>query len=302
VITAVALAMYAALVGVAVPFLLTRATWPHRAPVLAVLAWQGLMATFVVATALSVYHLAVTEEHVHDGLMGLLSACALAADAPAGKSSPTLDDVLPLAAPVVIVLLPLGWLVRCTWRARRARHHHLAMLTLVGKPAPEYGATVVDHGVPAVYCLPGRRRRIVITRGALDVLSEVQLRAVLEHERAHLHGRHHLLNILADAFSRAFRGLPLARHAKEQTGLLVEMIADDRAVRFHPREALATAMCEVAAGRTPQAALGAGGSGALIRLRRVLTPPPRPHRAAWLGVLAATIAAPLLPLLVACGP
>jgi Zn-dependent protease with chaperone function len=301
-ITAVALAAYAVLVGAAVPSVLTRATWPHRAPVLAVLVWQGLMVTFVVATALSVYHLALIEQHVHDGLIGMLTACGLAADAPAGESSPTLADVLVLAAPVVIVLLPLGWLVRCSWRARRARQRHLDMLTLVGEPAPEYGATVVDHGVPAVYCLPGRCRRIVITRGALDVLSEVQLRAVLEHERAHLQGRHHLLHVLVDAFSRAFRGLPLARHAKEQTGLLVEMIADDRALRFHPREALATAMCEVAAGRTPQAALGAGGSGALIRLRRVLTPQPRPHRATWLGVVAATIAAPLLPLLVACGP
>lgn len=301
-ITAVALAGYAVLVGAAAPVFLSRARWPHRAPVLAVLAWQGLMATFVVATALSVYHLVLTEQHVHDGVVGLLSACGLAADAPAGGSVPTLTDVLVLAAPVAIVLLPLGWLVRCAWLARRARQRHLDMLTLVGEPAPEYDATVVDHGVPAVYCLPGRCRRVVITRGALDVLSEPQLRAVLEHERAHIEGRHHLLHVLADGFSRAFPGLPLARHAKEQTALLVEMIADDRALRFHPREELATAMCEVAAGRAPQAALGAGGAGALVRLRRVLAPQPRPHRVTWVGVVAATVAAPLLPLLVACGP
>ncbi|MEV8018108.1 M56 family metallopeptidase [Streptomyces sp. NPDC086554] len=301
-ITAVALAGYAVLVGAAAPTFLSRARWPHRAPVLAVLAWQGLMATFVVATALSVYHLVLTEQHVHDGLVGLLSACSLAADAPAGGSVPTLTDALVLAAPVAIILLPLGWLVRCAWLARRARQRHLDMLTLVGEPAPEYDATVVDHGVPAVYCLPGRCRRVVITRGALDVLSDTQLRAVLEHERAHIEGRHHLLHVLVDGFSRAFPGLPLARHAKEQTALLVEMIADDRALRFHPREELATAMCEVAAGRAPQAALGAGGTGALVRLRRVLAPQPRPHRATWVGVVAATVAAPLLPLLVACGP
>lgn len=301
-ITAVALAGYAVLVGAAVPTFLSRARWPHRAPVLAVLAWQGLMVTFVVATALSVYHLVLTEQHVHDGLIGLLSACGLAADAPAGGSVPTFTDALGLAAPVAIVLLPLGWLVRCAWLARRARQRHLDMLTLVGEPAPEYDATVVDHGVPAVYCLPGRCRRVVITRGALEVLSETQLRAVLEHERAHIEGRHHLLHVQVDGFSRAFPGLPLARHAKEQTALLVEMIADDRALRFHPREELATAMCEVAAGRAPQAALGAGGTGALVRLRRVLAPQPRPHRVTWVGVVAATVAAPLLPLLVACGP
>ncbi|WP_413098324.1 M56 family metallopeptidase [Streptomyces sp. Inha503] len=301
-ITAVALAGYAALVGAAVPPLLSRARWTHHAPVSAVLAWQGLMATFVVATALTVYHLVLTEQHVHDGLVGLLTACGIGADAPAGGSAPTLRDALALAAPAVIVLLPFGWLVRCAWRARRARQQHLDMLALIGEPAPGYAATVVDHGAPAVYCLPGRHRRVVVTRGALEVLSEAQMRAVLEHERAHIEGRHHLLHLLVDAFSRAFPGLPLARHAKEQTALLVEMIADDRALRCHSRDVLATALCEVAAGQAPQAALGAGGQGALIRLRRVLTPQPRPHRVTWLGVVVASIAAPLLPLLVACGP
>ncbi|MEU0042750.1 M56 family metallopeptidase [Streptomyces werraensis] len=301
-ITAVALAGYATLVGAVLPSLLSRARWAHRAPVLAVLAWQGLMATFVVATALAVYHLVLIEQHVHDGLVGLLSACGLAADAPPGGPTPTVTDALLLAAPAGIVLLPLGWFLCCAWRARRARQRHLDVLTLVGEPAPEYDATVLDHAVPAIYCLPGRCRRVVITRGALDVLTEEQLRAVLEHERAHIEGRHHLLHVLADAFSRAFPGLPLARHVKEQTGLLTEMIADDRALRFHRRDALATAMCEVAAGRAPQAALGAGGTGALLRLKRILTPQPRPHRATWLGLVAATIAAPLLPLLVACGP
>ncbi|MFK0112128.1 M56 family metallopeptidase [Streptomyces sp. NPDC091217] len=301
-ITAVALAGYAVLLGAAIPPRLARARWAHRAPAVAVLAWQGLMATFVVATALAVYHLVLTEQHVHDGLVGLLTVCGLADDAPMSDGPPSLGDVLVLAAPVTVVLLPLGWLARCAWLAGRARGRQLDMLALVGEPAPQYGATIVDHGIPAVYCLPGRHSRVVVTRGALDVLSEAQLRAVLEHERAHIKGRHHVPRLLVDAFARAFRGLPLARHAKEQTLLLLEMIADDRTLRHHSRDALATAMCEVAAGRAPQGALGAGGSGALIRLRRVLTPQPRPHRAIWLGVLAATVAAPLLPLLVACGP
>ncbi|MEU2334683.1 M56 family metallopeptidase [Streptomyces sp. NPDC013172] len=302
-ITAAGLAGYAVLVGAVVPPLLARAPWAHRAPAAAVLAWQGLMVAFVVATALSVYHIVTAEQHVHDGMIGLLTACGLPADAPSAGGAPlTVDDVLAIAAPVVVILLPVGWLVRCAWRARRALNRQLDMLALVGEPAPEYGATIVDHGIPAVYCLGGRRARVVVTSGVLDVLTEEQLRAVLEHERAHIVGRHHLLKILVDAFSRAFRGLPLARHAKEQTNLLLEMIADDRALRHHSRDALATAMCEVAAGRAPAAALGAGGSGVLIRLRRVLAPQPQPHRVARLGVVVATVVAPLLPLTVACVP
>jgi hypothetical protein len=301
-ITAVALAGYAVLMGVTVPPLLARADWPHRAPAVAALAWQGLMVTFVVATALSAYHLVLTEQHMHDGLVGLLTACGLASDAPASHGPPNLGDALVLATPVAVIVLPIGSLIRCVWRARSVRRRQLDMLALVGEPSSEYRATIVDYGVPAVYCLPGRRSRVVVTRGALDVLSDAQLRAVLEHEQAHIKGRHHLPRVLVDAFARAFPRLPLARHAKEQTFLLLEMIADDRALRHHSRDALATAMYEVVAGRVPEAALGAGGSGVLVRLRRVLAPQPRPHRAAWLGVVAATIAAPLLPLLVACGP
>ncbi|MFJ8108090.1 M56 family metallopeptidase [Streptomyces sp. NPDC096132] len=297
---AAVLAGYAVVVGALAPSLLCRAKWAHRAPALAVLAWQGLMASFLVATVLAVYHLLLAEEHTHDGLAGLISACGLIVGDPGAVASDS-GAVLALAVPGAVLMLPPGWLVHCAWQARRARRRHLDLLTLVGEPAPAYDATVVDHAAPAVYCLPGRRCRVVITQGALDVLSEDQLRAVVEHERAHIDGRHHLLHLLAEAFSRSFPGLPLARHAREQTTLLVEMIADDRALRSHPREALASAMYEVAAGRIPPAALGAGGGGALIRLRRVLTPQPRPHRATWLSVAAATVAAPLLPVLVACG-
>ncbi|MCL7379957.1 M56 family metallopeptidase [Streptomyces sp. 35G-GA-8] len=299
-ITAVALTAYAALVGVVAPRALARARWAHRAPTVAVLAWHGLMATFIVSVALIVYHVVLTEQHVHQGLVGLLSACGVTADAQSGDATPAPGDAVTLLAPAAIVLLPLGWLLRTARWSRRARQRQLDMLALVGSPAPEYGATIVEHDVPAVYCLPGRCRRVVVTRGALDVLSDEQLRAVLEHEQAHLVGRHHLLHMVIDAFARAFPGLPLARHAKEQTALLLEMIADDRALRFHSREDLATAMCEVAAG--PRAALSAGGPSALIRLHRVLAPQPKPHRAAGLGIVAASLTAPLLPLLLACGP
>ncbi|MFD5752136.1 M56 family metallopeptidase [Streptomyces sp. NPDC127033] len=316
-IAAVALTGYAVLVGAVAPYGLARARWAHRAPAVAVLAWQGLMVTFVVSVALAAYHLVLTEEHVHRGLVGLLSICGVAADVPAavpsgaprgpeagpagGAEAPAADAVT-LLVPAAVVLLPLGWLLRTVWRSRRARQRRLDLLALVGSPAPEYGATVVDHDVPAVYCLPGRRPRVVVTRGALEVLSDAQLRAVLAHEQAHLTGRHHLLHMVADAFARAFPGLPLARRAGEQTALLLEMIADDRALRRHPRETLAAAMCEVAAGRAPRSALGAGGPGTLIRVRRVLAPQPRPHRAAWLAIVAASVAAPVFPLLLTCGP
>lgn len=300
--TVLVLAAYAALAGAVAPYALARAQWTHRSPRVAVLAWQGLVATFLVATALAVYHLVLVEQHVHGGVVGLLSLCGLPANAATGDATPTLTDALLLVPPALIVLVPVGWLLLALRQTARAQRRHLDMLALLGRPAPEYGATVVDLDAAAVYCLPGRARRIVVTRGALEVLTDEQLRAVLDHERAHIEGRHHLLHAATRAFERAYGRLPLARLAREQTTLLLEMVADDRALCAHPRDVLATAMCEVAAGQAPQAAIGAGGPGALIRLRRMLAPRPKPRPVTGLGLVLASLAAPALPLLLACGP
>ncbi|MEU7015821.1 M56 family metallopeptidase [Streptomyces sp. NPDC046385] len=302
-ITAAVLAGYAVLVGAAAPHVLARARWPHRAPVLAVAVWLLLMVTFVVSAALAVYHLVMTEQHVHDGLIGLLSACGLAENPPAGATAaPTFRDTAVLLAPAGVVLLPVFWLLRTAWTARAERRRQLETLRLIGRSSTTYGATIVEHPVAAVYCLPARPARVVVTRGALDALDDEQVRAALAHERAHIDGRHHLIQMVLRAFARAFPRLPLARHGQEQTLLLLEMAADDRALRLHSRDALATALCEVAAGRVPRAALGMGGPSALIRLRRVLTPQPRPHGATRLGVALAAAGAPLFPMLLGCGP
>ncbi|MFE0424736.1 M56 family peptidase, partial [Streptomyces sp. NPDC058953] len=120
-ITTVGLTGYAVLVGVAVPYALAAARWPHRAPTAALLAWQGLTLTFVVASALAVYHLVLAEQHVHDGIVGLLGACGLAADAPPGAAPAGPADVALLMAPATIVMLPLGWLRTTARQPRRDR-------------------------------------------------------------------------------------------------------------------------------------------------------------------------------------
>ncbi|MER5770887.1 M56 family metallopeptidase [Streptomyces sp. NPDC001985] len=299
--TVLASAGYALLAGAVAPYALVRAGWTHRAPAAAVLAWQALALSFVVATALAVCHLLLAGRSAHQWLTGLLSACGEAVGAAAwGSLSPAGASLL--LVPAGVVLLPLGLLAGTAWRARRERRRHADLLLMIGTEAPGYGATVVEHAVPAVYCLPGRDRRVVVTRGALDVLTGEQVRAVLAHERAHLRGRHHLPLLAAGAFAAAFPGLPLARRVRGQTALLLEMAADDRALRSHSRDALATALCEVAAGRAPRAGLGAGGPDTLVRLHRILDPQAGPSRAARLGIVAASFTAPVLPLLLGCGP
>lgn len=296
-----ALIAYAAVVAVAVPLGLRRATWTHRLPALGIAVWQGLALSFVVSLALAVHQLAVPTAHLHIRLLDLLHACGL--DGPSHTVVPSREhDVWGLLAPVGMALWPAGWFGVVLTGSLRFRRRHIALLDLVARREPVLDVMVLDHTTPAAYCVPGRLHRVVLTRGALDLLTAEQLQAVLTHERAHVAGRHHLVQAVADAFARAFPLLPLARDVRRETRLLLEMAADDHAARHHPREVLATAMFEVAAGQVPQAAFGAGGPDTLIRLRRLLVPTRTLHPAARLGIAAVVVAISLLPLVIACGP
>ncbi|KUO16518.1 M56 family metallopeptidase [Streptomyces dysideae] len=291
---------YTAAVGFVAPPLLLRAAWPHRAPALAAAVWHALLVSFSIGVALAAYNLAAPTEHLHAGLVGLLHSCGLHVGP--GGPDPDTADRLAVALPVALGTALAASLAFHVVRARRARTRHREAVDLVGRHSARLRATVLPYGVPAAYCLPGRRARIVISDAAIRELTPEQLAAVLAHERGHIAGRHHLALAVAEAFHSVFRRLPLARHAREQTALLLEMVADDRALRRHSSAALATAMYEMAAARTPRGAFAAGGHTVLIRLQRVLGPRPAPHPAFWGSVAAVAVAVPLLPLLVACPP
>ncbi|MEU0164148.1 M56 family metallopeptidase [Streptomyces iakyrus] len=291
---------YTAAVGFVVPHLVLRARWPHRAPALAAAVWHALTISFSIGAALTAYHLAMPTEHLHAGLLGLLHSCGL--DISAGGPDPGTAHRLAVALPAAIGTALASAFSFHSAQARRARRRHREAVDLVGRRSPRLSATVLPYDVPAAYCLPGRHPRVVVSDAAVRELTPEQLAAVLEHEQAHIVGRHHLALAAVEAFHSVFRRLPLARHAREQTALLLEMIADDRALRGHSDEALATAMYEMAAARTPKGAFAAGGHTVLIRLKRVLGPRKAPHPAFWGSVAAAAVVVPLLPLLVACPP
>ncbi|WP_327341874.1 M56 family metallopeptidase [Streptomyces europaeiscabiei] len=292
------LVAYTALVGFVAPRLLLRADWPHRAPALAVAVWHALALSFALGTALTAYNLLMPTEHSHEGLLGLLHSCGI--DIGSGGSEPDTAGRLAASLPAAFGVALAGSFTFHVGRARRARSRHREAVDLVGRRSARLGATVLPYDVPAAYCLPGRRPRIVVSDAAVRELTPEQLAAVLEHERAHIAGRHHLALAAAAAFHSVFPRLPLARLAREQTALLLEMVADDRALRVHSDGVLATALYEMAAARTPKGAFAAGGQTVLIRMRRVLGPRRAPHPAFRGSMAAAAAAVPLLPLLVAC--
>ncbi len=95
-------------------------------------------------------------------------------------------------------------LVRSLSRVRRTRAEQQELLRLVGRPHPE-GFTVVDHDEPAVYCLPGRARTVVVTSGR-SPCSRPASADWSSDELRHLRGRHHRALAWSDALARSFDG------------------------------------------------------------------------------------------------
>jgi Zn-dependent protease with chaperone function len=286
------LAGYALAVASAAPRWLPRASWPRRLPRLGIAAWQALTVTFVASALLAGLLIAIP--CLPDG-----ANLDLAAELRNHYSSaPGILTGGTAAVASLALIGRLAWTAMsamATARRRRARHDET--LALVGRPGPAPGVVVLDDDRPLVYCLPGRGR-IVVTTGALARLDHAQLQAVLAHERAHLSGRHHLLIMVARLMAAAFPGIRFLAIAADQTGALAEMAADDTAARHH-RLPLARALLALAASPVPAPALGAAGTAAGQRIRRLLdTPRPVSATGRAAGFTVSLLAAPALALAV----
>jgi Zn-dependent protease with chaperone function len=115
-----------------------------------------------------------------------------------------------LNAALLGAALAAVWVVvaRCR-RALALRRRHREALQFVARVSGDLDdLCVLDHPLPVVHCVPSRTRPIVVSSGALDQLEGSGLQAVLAHERAHLHHRHHLLLTTVDAVVAALACLP----------------------------------------------------------------------------------------------
>ncbi len=267
-----ALLGYALLLSTAGANALNRTNWVDRAPRLGIAAWQALSASVILAIVLGGIALMIPTGSLGQGLAELLEACGAAIraqyDNPGGNVVSAIGGLLALG----VVGRATYCLAREVVVAARSRRRQLDTLALIGHQAPDLDALIVDHDSPAVYCLPGRDRKIVLTSAAVSALTADQLQAVLAHERAHLRGRHHLVLAGAQGMQRAFPFAVCFRHARRNVERLVEMLADDQAGRRYPRLTIAAALVALAASPVPPAALSAGGPTALARVQRLAAP------------------------------
>ena len=300
-IIALALFGYAALLLTAGPRALGRARWPDGAPRLAIAAWFALTGSAIFSVIAGGLALMLPTVRISIDLADLMSSCMIALRAqcadPAGAALTGAGAVLVIAVPA-----RLTW---CTYRAlaqaARTRRRHWLRLSLIGKPDSHLGAVIIGHREPAAYCLPGSGNRIVLTTGAVRALDEIQLRAVLAHERAHLRGRHHLLITLAGALTAAFPLVSTFRVAVGHVALLAELRADDAASAVAHRLSVVAALLTLGTGVPAAAALGAGTADA-ARVRRLIDGPAAVSRTRVAAVVSSAVAVVLVPLLLLAGP
>jgi len=246
-----------------------------RAPRAAIVLWQAI----ALAAVLSAFS------------AGIAIASRLFVPGPDGRPTSTITSEIdalgwPLWAAYVIVFaitLVIGArlvtaVLQVAIATRRRRAHHRMMVDLLDMShesnPPQVctkasGLRILDVKQPLAYCLPGVRSRVVVSEGTLKSLSDSEIDAILTHERAHLRARHDLVLEMFTAVHAAFPRFVRSGNALDGVRLLIEMLADDAAVRAAGPTPLARALVACAAGRTPSGALAAGGPTTVLRVRRL---------------------------------
>ncbi|APE35518.1 Zn-dependent protease with chaperone function [Nocardia mangyaensis] len=286
--TAAVFAALALLLAGPVPALLSRAKWVHRVPRAALVLWQAI----ALAAVLSAFG------------SGLAIASLLLVPGPDGRptTSPTreIDALgLPLWTLYVLVFaltLMVGArlmfsIVRVGIHTRRRRSRHRMLVDLLDQSGPVRRAAdirVLAATEPIAYCLPGLRQRVVLSEGTLTNLEEAEVTAIVSHERSHLRARHDLVLEAFTAVHEAFPRVVRSQAALGSVKLLIELLADDSAVKVTGPKPLARALVACAKSTAPQGALAAGGPSTLIRIQRLAgtTGDVRVATAAYLGSVA----------------
>ena len=301
------LLMLGVLTAVVGPRLLARADWPDREPVVALWAWQCVIAAVLLCCALSMTFSAAAAWHAVGGQVFATAPGAVVEAYSLGTSG--------LWAQTTAVALACGglWsaamLVREIVRARARRRARRAELRLRAPmlPGEEPGTdrlVVLEGERPDAWWLPGTPPRLVVTTAALHRLKGRQLDAVLAHERGHARARHDWLLHCSSALAGGFPQVPVFAAFREEMHRLVELAADDTASRRFGRLTTALALVELNEHRgvfgpgphpEPQAQVPA-------RVNRLLTPEDRlpPWRRLRLTAVASLV--PVVPVLVAFAP
>ncbi|MFD0366269.1 M56 family metallopeptidase [Nocardia sp. GCM10030253] len=299
---AVCLLLYSFAVVVLAPRPLTRLTHRGVVPQLELVAWLSAIGS-VVASWLAVPVIVIAyviTDLAHPGRPVLDSCYAQLHDAATGHYGILVQSgflaLTGFATCAGVVLL--GRVGRWFLLARSTTHEHARMVRIAGRHDAGLDAIVLDVAETAAYSVAGKPPTVVVTRGAIAALDHGQLSAVLEHERAHLAGRHHLWLALTRGLAANLSRIELFTLGATEVARLLEMCADDAAARVHGRPAVLRALLTLSG--IPEAVspvLGMNGVDLPARVERLIPPiEPRPGVQARLllgAVVAVVIIGPL---------
>jgi Zn-dependent protease with chaperone function len=311
---AMCLLVYASSLTVLGPALLSRIAGTGAAPRWGIGAWLAVMGS-VLTAAVAAVALFVSQTVASWGRIGsVLTGCVagLGMIARGEHGSLVQAGVLALAAMGTLAVVTLGFRASLALlRMRRGSRDHVDAVRIATGESPRGpgGTFVIDSDRRGVYCLAGRPHTIVVTRAALDALDGAQLAAVLAHERAHLSGRHHHVLAVTRALSAVFPRVRLFTQGAGDVARLLEMRADDVAVRRHGPDTVVDALlalslpARTSTSAAPAAALGAAGLAVTQRVERLLFPPNAVKvRISLIMATAATLLGPVLALAMIAQP
>jgi Zn-dependent protease with chaperone function len=240
VIAPLALAALAITLAWPIPLLLARATWSARAPAAALALWQAiaLAGGLSMIGALLTLGLAPFGDDLVSGAIGLASQ---------GVLSIAWPNVIALVGATILTVYLVLNLALTVVRSERQRRRHAQLLLLLSTQLPS-GSRMIDSPSPVAYCLPGAVTSVtVVSAGLIALLDDDEMTAVIEHEKAHVIQRHDVVLVAFRAWHASLPWFPIAFRAQREVGLLIEMLADDRARKTVPDSVLARAIVRVGA-------------------------------------------------------
>jgi Zn-dependent protease with chaperone function len=279
------LVVLAVLLAWPVPRVLAHATSLRRAPRAALVLWQSTAVAAVLAALLAA-----------PAAIPLLIGSQLRLS----EHGVTLAVAAALSGVVAVRLLLSGDRVGRNLRTARRRHRDLVDLLGVAGEGADRHMRVLEHTTPTAYCVPGVRRRVVLTQGTLDRLGPDELSAVLAHERAHLGARHDLVMEFFTVVHEAMPGFLRSESALREVHLLIEVLADRAAVRHAGAVSTGRAIVAMAGGPKPAGAMAMADSTrvatariGLLDAERIAGLPIRAVAVMMYAVSAVLVAAPL---------
>jgi Zn-dependent protease with chaperone function len=175
-----------------------------------------------------------------------------------GSIAAACDQWLAEGGPAAVVALAAGGLalasvvlgLRSLRRQVGAGRHYLEGLPIASETTEVDGVAcrLIDASEPHAFCAGYMRPAVYVSCGAINQLTEDELRAVVGHEAHHAERRDPLRLLLARALADGLFFIPVLRRSSERYAALGELAADEAAVkRLEGRGPLASALLKFSA-------------------------------------------------------